>query len=48
MTWRPILSTLALALLYSTPGRADIILAPYVGQSWSGIINDAEAGYPIT
>jgi len=48
VTWRPILSTLALALLYATPARADIIIVPYVGQSWSGIINDADAGYPIT
>ena len=48
MTWRPILTALALAISFATPARADIIIVPYLGQSWSGIINDADAGYPTT
>jgi opacity protein-like surface antigen len=48
VTWRPILTALALAASCSTPARADVIIVPYLGQSWSGVINDANAGYPTT
>lgn len=30
------------------PARADVLLVPYIGQSWSGVINDAGGGYPTT
>jgi opacity protein-like surface antigen len=48
VTWRPFLFTLALAVSFVAPARADILLVPYLGQSWSGVINDANAGYPTT
>jgi len=48
VTWRPLLAALLFAASCATPARADIIIVPYLGQSWSGVINDAEAGYPTT
>jgi len=48
VTWRQFLVSLALAVLFVAPARADILLVPYLGQSWSGVINDANAGYPTT
>jgi opacity protein-like surface antigen len=34
----------------ASPGvsRADVLIVPYLGQSWSGVINDAYAGYPAS
>ncbi len=48
MNWRPPLVAIGLLLFSAVPSRADIILVPYLGQSWSGIINDAGGGYPTT
>lgn len=38
----------ALSVLLPSHARADVILVPYLGQSWSGVINDAGGGYPTT
>jgi len=38
----------SLAVLIPAHARADVILVPYLGQSWSGVINDAGGGYPAT
>ena len=48
MISRPLLAALALSLFSVVPARADILIVPYLGQSWSGVINDAGAGYPTT
>lgn len=48
MIWRRFLSSLVLVLVCVAPARADVLLVPYLGQSWSGVINDANAGYPTT
>ena len=48
MNWRTPLVAIGLLLFSAVPSRADIILVPYLGQSWSGIINDAGGGYPTT
>jgi len=48
VTWRPLAAVVLFLVLLATPARADVLLTPYLGQSWSGIINDAHAGYPTT
>lgn len=35
-------------LLPPRPAAADVLVVPYFGQSWSGVINDAGGGYPAT
>jgi opacity protein-like surface antigen len=45
---RRLLTFLAFALCHAVPARADIVIVAYLGQSWSGVINDADAGYPTT
>ena len=45
---RRLLPILACTVFCAVPARADIVLVPYIGQSWSGVINDADAGYPTT
>jgi opacity protein-like surface antigen len=41
---------LVVAVCFGLPGwaRADVLIVPYLGQSWSGVINDAYAGYPAS
>lgn len=43
-------AVLVLAAWLVLPGsaRADVLFVPYLGQSWSGVINDAYAGYPTS
>ena len=48
VTWRPLFFALGFAAVCATPAHADIVIVPYLGQSWSGVINDANAGYPTT
>jgi len=50
VTRRRVFAFTAIAILLGLPGpaRADVILVPYLGQSWSGVINDAGGGYPTT
>lgn len=41
---------LVLAVWLGLPvwARADVLIVPFLGQSWSGVINDAHAGYPTS
>ncbi len=39
---------LAALSIVARPAAADVVLVPYIGQSWSGVINDAGGGYPTT
>ena len=48
MTWRPPLAVLGLFVVLATPARADVLLVPYLGQAFSGVLNDAGAGLPTT
>jgi len=45
---RSLLSALALTATFAVPARADVLLVPYLGQSFSGVVNAANAGYPTT
>ena len=45
---RRLLPRLAFAAFSAVPARAHVVIVPYHGQSWSGVINDADAGYPTT
>ena len=48
MTWRGPLSVIGLLVLLATPAHADVLLVPYLGQAFSGVLNDAGAGLPTT
>lgn len=43
-----LLSAFSFLLVFSASAAADVVLVPYAGQSWSGVINDAGGGYPAT
>lgn len=48
MTWRTPLAVISLFVMLVAPARADMMLVPYLGQAFSGVINDAGAGLPTT
>lgn len=48
MTWRTRLSVICSLVLLASPARADVLVVPYLGQAFSGVLNDAGAGLPTT
>lgn len=48
MTWRTPLVVIGLIVMLATPLRADVLLVPYLGQAFSGVISEAGAGRPTT
>lgn len=48
MTWRTPLAVIGLIVMLATPARADLLLVPYLGQAFSGVISEAGASRPVT
>ena len=48
MTWRTPLAVIGLIVMLATPSRADVLIVPYLGQAFSGVISNAGAGRPTT